>query len=43
MIPKDPFGYGRVIKSDSGLATEIIEEKDTNAEQKKLMKYSLEL
>ena len=36
MIPKDPFGYGRVIKSDSGLATQIIEEKDTNAEQKKI-------
>ena len=36
MIPKDPFGYGRVIKDDSGLATEIIEEKDTNAEQKKI-------
>ena len=36
MIPKDPFGYGRVIKSDSGLVTEIIEEKDANAEQKKI-------
>ena len=36
MIPKDPFGYGRVIKNDSGLATEIIEEKDANAEQKKI-------
>ncbi len=36
MIPKDPFGYGRVIKDDSGLATEIIEEKDANAEQKKI-------
>ena len=35
MIPKDPFGYGRVIKDDSGLATEIIEEKDANVEQKK--------
>ena len=36
MIPKDPFGYGRVIKDDSGLPTEIIEEKDANAEQKKI-------
>ena len=36
MTPKDPFGYGRVIKDDSGLATEIIEEKDANAEQKKI-------
>ena len=36
MIPKDPFGYGRVIKDDSGLATEIIEEKDANVEQKKI-------
>ena len=36
MIPKDPFGYGRVIKNDSGLATEIIEEKDASAEQKKI-------
>ena len=36
MIPKDPFGYGRVIKDDSGLATEIIEEKDANPEQKKI-------
>ena len=36
MIPKDPFGYGRVLKNDSGLATEIIEEKDANAEQKKI-------
>ena len=36
MIPKDTFGYGRVIKNDSGLATEIIEEKDADAEQKKI-------
>ena len=36
MIPKDPFGYGRVIKDDSGLATEIIEEKDASTEQKKI-------
>ena len=36
MIPKDPFGYGRVIKDNSGMATEIIEEKDANAEQKKI-------
>ena len=36
MIPKDPVGYGRVVKNDSGLATEIIEEKDANAEQKKI-------
>jgi bifunctional UDP-N-acetylglucosamine pyrophosphorylase/glucosamine-1-phosphate N-acetyltransferase len=36
MTPKDPFGYGRVIKSDSGLATEIIEEKDASTEQKKI-------
>ena len=36
MIPKDPFGYGRVIKDDSGLATKIIEEKDASAEQKKI-------
>ena len=36
MIPKDPFGYGRVLKNDSGLATEIIEEKDASPEQKKI-------
>ena len=36
MIPKDPSGYGRVIKDDSGLATKIIEEKDANTEQKKI-------
>ena len=36
MIPKDPFGYGRVLKNDSGLATEIIEEKDASLEQKKI-------
>ena len=36
MIPKDPFGYGRVLKNDSGLATEIIEEKDASTEQKKI-------
>ena len=36
MIPKDPFGYGRVIKNNSSLATEIIEEKDASAEQKKI-------
>tara|TARA_A200000113_G_scaffold28279_1_gene23673 strand:- start:723 stop:2030 length:1308 start_codon:yes stop_codon:yes gene_type:complete len=36
MIPKDPFGYGRVIKNDSGLATEIIEEKDASTKQKKI-------
>ena len=36
MIPKNPFGYGRVLKNDSGLATEIIEEKDASAEQKKI-------
>tara|TARA_B100000614_G_scaffold249085_1_gene257677 strand:+ start:366 stop:1718 length:1353 start_codon:yes stop_codon:yes gene_type:complete len=36
MIPKEPIGYGRVIKDDSGLATEIIEEKDANSEQKKI-------
>ena len=36
MIPKNPFGYGRVLKNDSGLATEIIEEKDASPEQKKI-------
>ena len=36
MIPKEPIGYGRVIKDDSGMATEIIEEKDANSEQKKI-------
>ena len=36
MTPKDSFGYGRVIKDDSGLATEIVEEKDANAEQKEI-------
>ena len=42
MIPKDPFGMEEY-KDDSGLATEIIEEKDASAEQKKLMKFLLEL
>jgi len=36
MVPKDSFGYGRVLKNDSGLATEIIEEKDASPEQKKI-------
>ena len=32
----DPTGYGRVIKDSNGLVEEIIEEKDTNSEQKNI-------
>lgn len=32
----NPFGYGRIIRSDSGGVSEIVEEKDTNDEQKKV-------
>ena len=32
----DPTGYGRVIKDAKSLVVEIIEEKDTNAEQKEI-------
>lgn len=32
----DPTGYGRVLKGSNDLVKEIIEEKDTNAQQKKI-------
>ena len=32
----DPTGYGRVLKDSNGLVEEIIEEKDTNAQQKNI-------
>ena len=32
----DPTGYGRVLKDSNGLVEEIIEEKDTNDQQKKI-------
>ena len=32
----DPTGYGRVLKDSNGLVEEIIEEKDSNAEQKSI-------
>ncbi|HEY6837715.1 MAG TPA: bifunctional UDP-N-acetylglucosamine diphosphorylase/glucosamine-1-phosphate N-acetyltransferase GlmU [Geobacteraceae bacterium] len=32
----DPFGYGRVIKSDDGRVLHIVEEKDADAEQKRI-------
>lgn len=32
----DPTGYGRVLKNSSGLVKQIVEEKDTNAEQKNI-------
>ena len=32
----DPTGYGRVLKDSNGFVEEIIEEKDTNAEQKSI-------
>ena len=32
----DPFGYGRVKKTESGFATEIIEEKDADSNEKKI-------
>ena len=33
---EDPFGYGRVKKTESGFATAIIEEKDADSEEKKI-------
>ena len=33
---EDPFGYGRVKKTESGFATAIIEEKDANSDEKKI-------
>ena len=33
---EDPFGYGRVKKTESGFATEIIEEKDADSDEKKI-------
>ena len=32
----DPYGYGRVKKTESGFATEIIEEKDADSNEKKI-------
>ena len=32
----DPFGYGRVKKTESGFATAIIEEKDADTDEKKI-------
>ena len=32
----DPFGYGRVKKTDSGFATAIIEEKDADSDEKNI-------
>lgn len=32
----DPFGYGRIIRDDKGFLEAIVEEKDTNDEQKKI-------
>ncbi len=33
---ENPFGYGRIIRSNSGGVTAIVEEKDTDDEQKKV-------
>lgn len=33
---KDPFGYGRVIRDDDGLFERIVEQKDTNDEEKEI-------
>ncbi len=33
---KNPYGYGRVLLDDNGQITEIIEEKDATAEQRKI-------
>lgn len=33
---EDPFGYGRVKKTQSGFATAIIEEKDADSDEKKI-------
>ena len=33
---EDPFGYGRVKKTESGFATAIIEEKDANSDEKNI-------
>ena len=35
-IPKDPAGYGRVVKADGGSLAKIVEEKDATPEEKKI-------
>ncbi|MCK4721131.1 bifunctional UDP-N-acetylglucosamine diphosphorylase/glucosamine-1-phosphate N-acetyltransferase GlmU [bacterium] len=35
-IPRDPAGYGRIIRDDSGLVLGIIEEKDLRGSQKEI-------
>ncbi len=35
-LPKDPSGYGRIIRDDRGMVREIVEDKDASADQKKV-------
>ncbi len=35
-IPGDPAGYGRVVRDSKGMVQEIVEEKDTSADQRKI-------
>lgn len=37
----NPFGFGRVIRDESGLAAQIVEEKDANPEQREIREINL--
>jgi UDP-N-acetylglucosamine diphosphorylase/glucosamine-1-phosphate N-acetyltransferase len=40
MIPDSPRGYGRIIKDDDGNLARIVEEKDANDEEKKILEVN---
>ena len=35
-VPEHPAGYGRIVRDEAGLVQEIVEEKDANADQRKI-------
>ncbi|WP_353458725.1 bifunctional UDP-N-acetylglucosamine diphosphorylase/glucosamine-1-phosphate N-acetyltransferase GlmU [Staphylococcus coagulans] len=39
-IATQPFGYGRIVRDETGQLTEIVEEKDADAQQKKIQEIS---
>ncbi|MBA8762970.1 bifunctional UDP-N-acetylglucosamine diphosphorylase/glucosamine-1-phosphate N-acetyltransferase GlmU [Staphylococcus coagulans] len=39
-IATQPFGYGRIVRDGTGQLTEIVEEKDADAQQKKIQEIS---
>ena len=41
-IAAQPFGYGRIVRDETGQLTEIVEEKDADAQQKRFKKLVLE-